>query len=59
MAHSGANDAENGENGNDMIQYQFKVDRQTWQDWKTTVPRTKKLDTRLIELIEDDTHTND
>lgn len=38
-----------------MVKYQFEVDDDTWEDWKETVPRTKSLDKRLIELIEADT----
>lgn len=39
-----------------MVKYQFEVDDDTWEDWKETVPRTKSLDKRLIELIEADTN---
>jgi hypothetical protein len=38
-----------------MVTYQFEIDTDTWNQWKETVPRTKKLDERLIELIEADT----
>lgn len=38
-----------------MTKYQFQIDDDTWEDWKDTVPRSKSLDTRLIELIEADT----
>lgn len=37
-----------------MVTYQFEIDRETWNDWKDTVPRSKSLDERLIELIEAD-----
>jgi hypothetical protein len=37
-----------------MVTYQFSVDRETWDRWKETVPRTKTLDERLRELIEAD-----
>lgn len=38
-----------------MTTYQFEVGDDTWEEWKETVPRTKSLDERLIELIEADT----
>ncbi|UTF54793.1 hypothetical protein [Natronosalvus rutilus] len=38
-----------------MVKYQFQVDDETWNAWKETVPRTKSLEQRLIELIEADT----
>lgn len=38
-----------------MVKYQFEVDDETWNEWKNTVPRSKALDVRLIELIEADT----
>lgn len=38
-----------------MVQYNFEVDDETWEEWKKTVPRTKSLDRRLIELIVADT----
>jgi hypothetical protein len=38
-----------------MVTYQFEIDDETWNDWKETVPRSKALDERLIELIEADT----
>jgi hypothetical protein len=37
-----------------MVTYQFSVDDETWMAWKETVPRSKPLDQRLIELIEAD-----
>lgn len=37
-----------------LIQYQFKVPQAKWIKWKKTVPRTKKLDERIIELLEED-----
>lgn len=33
----------------------FDVTPETWSDWKETVPRTKSLDTRIVELIQADT----
>ena len=38
-----------------MTKYQFEIDDDKWDDWKETVPRTKSLETRIIELIEADT----
>ena len=38
-----------------MVKYQFEVDDDVWDRWKDTVPRSKSLDKRLIELIEADT----
>jgi len=38
-----------------MVTYQFEIDDETWSEWKDTVPRSKSLDTRLVELIEADT----
>lgn len=38
-----------------MVKYQFEIDDETWSDWKDTVPRSKALDVRLVELIEADT----
>jgi len=43
------------EQSGDMVKYQFQIDDETWNAWKETVPRTKSLETRLIELIEADT----
>jgi hypothetical protein len=37
-----------------MVTYQFTIDDDTWEEWKDTVPRSKPLDERLIELIEAD-----
>lgn len=39
----------------DMVRYQFQVDDETWEEWKNTVPRSKSLEKRIIELIEADT----
>ena len=39
----------------DTTTYQLGVDDDTWNDWKDTVPRSKALDVRLVELIEADT----
>lgn len=38
-----------------MTKYQFQIDDDKWEDWKNTVPRSKSLDQRIIELIEADT----
>ena len=39
----------------DMVRYQFQIDDETWAEWKETVPRSKSLEKRIIELIEADT----
>jgi len=38
-----------------MVKYQFEVDDDTWDEWKDTVPRSKSLEDRIIELLEADT----
>lgn len=38
-----------------VVRYQFQIDDDTWEDWKETVPRSKSLEKRIIELIEADT----
>jgi len=38
-----------------MVKYQFEIDDDTWEEWKNTVPRSKSLEQRIIELIEADT----
>lgn len=38
-----------------MTKYQFQIDDDKWADWKDTVPRSKSLEQRIIELIEADT----
>jgi hypothetical protein len=38
-----------------VVRYQFQIDDETWEEWKETVPRSKSLEQRLIELIEADT----
>lgn len=38
-----------------VVKYQFQVEDETWEAWKETVPRSKSLEQRLIELIEADT----
>lgn len=38
-----------------MTTYQFEIDDEKWDDWKDTVPRSKSLEERIIELIEADT----
>ncbi len=35
--------------------YQFQTDKEDWNEWKNTVPRSKPLDQRLRELIVADT----
>lgn len=42
------------ENAEPMTTYQFEIDDQLWENWKNTVPRTKPLDQRIIELIQAD-----
>jgi predicted Rdx family selenoprotein len=37
-----------------MVRYQFQIDDETWEEWKETVPRSKSLEQRIIELIEAD-----
>ena len=37
-----------------MVTYQFRIDDETWTEWKRTVPREKSLETRIIELVEAD-----
>jgi hypothetical protein len=37
-----------------MTRYQFQIDDETWNEWKETVPRSKSLEQRIIELIEAD-----
>lgn len=39
----------------DMVKYQFQIEDEKWDRWKETVPRSKSLETRIIELIEADT----
>lgn len=41
--------------GEDMTKYQFQIDDDKWEEWKDTVPRSKSLEQRIIELIEADT----
>lgn len=38
-----------------MTKYQFQIDDEKWENWKETVPRSKSLEDRIIELIEADT----
>ncbi|MDS0284770.1 hypothetical protein [Haloarcula onubensis] len=38
-----------------MVTYQFEIDKDEWDEWKNTVPRTKALDERIRELIRADT----
>lgn len=37
-----------------MVTYQFEVDDETWEMWKGTIPRSKAIHARLVELIEAD-----
>ena len=39
----------------DMVKYQFQIEDEKWEAWKNTVPRSKSLEQRIIELIEADT----
>jgi len=36
------------------VYYQLAVNDELWQEWKDTVPRSKRLDERLEELIKAD-----
>ena len=38
-----------------MVKYQFQIEDEKWDEWKETVPRSKSLEQRIIELIEADT----
>lgn len=38
-----------------MVKYQFQIEDEKWEAWKATVPRSKSLERRIIELIEADT----
>jgi len=42
------------QDGRRMVRYQFQIDDETWRAWKETVPRSKSLEDRVIELIEAD-----
>jgi len=37
-----------------VVTYQFEIDKDLWESWKETVPRSKSLDTRVRELIKAD-----
>lgn len=37
-----------------MTTYSFEIPDDVWDDWKDTVPRSKRLDDRLVELIKAD-----
>ena len=37
-----------------MTSYSFEIDDELWQEWKDTVPRSKRLDERIEELIQAD-----
>jgi hypothetical protein len=39
----------------DVTKYQFQIEDEKWDEWKETVPRSKSLEQRIIELIEADT----
>lgn len=39
----------------DMVKYQFQAEDEVWEAWKNTVPRSKSLEQRIVELIEADT----
>ena len=43
------------ETENETKTYSFEIDATIWDEWKNTVPRDKSLDTRIRELIEEDT----
>lgn len=43
------------EQADNMVKYQFQADDKEWDEWKNTVPRSKSLETRIIELINADT----
>lgn len=38
-----------------VASYSFELDDETWEDWKDTVPRSQRLDERIIELLIADT----
>ena len=37
-----------------MTTYSFEVEDELWSEWKDTVPRSQRLDERLVELIQAD-----
>jgi len=37
-----------------MTTYSFEVDDELWAEWKDTVPRSQRLDERLVDLIQAD-----
>lgn len=37
-----------------MTKFQFEIEDGKWDDWKETVPRSKSLESRIVELIEAD-----
>lgn len=43
------------ETDDDMVKYQFQAEDDDWEAWKNTVPRSKSLEKRILELIEADT----
>jgi hypothetical protein len=57
LGGSMAEDQDKDEDEN-PIQYQFTVDRALWTEWKDTVPRSKALDKRIIELVKEDLEAN-
>jgi len=38
-----------------MVEFRFSCEQSKWNDWKDTVPRSKTLEQRILELIEADT----
>jgi hypothetical protein len=42
-----------------MTKYTIEVDDELWSNWKDTVPRSKTLNDRIVELIEADAGDND
>jgi Txe/YoeB family toxin of Txe-Axe toxin-antitoxin module len=49
-----AQTAEQEDDENNQLQYQFKIDRDLWDEWKLTVRRDKSLRQRITELVEED-----
>lgn len=42
------------QNHEEMVTYQFQIERDEWEAWKRTIPRRKSLEKRLNELIRED-----
>lgn len=38
----------------DTTEYRFDVQTPLWEEWKDTVPRSKNLDERIVELLRED-----